>query len=142
MQYLAAESIEFIAPSGLLPVSIIVFSRAPSLLPSNLHSPSRRDRGIHPTERGNRGRHQKDRRQGGTQEAQAYGAQEGSAQGQAHHSARLAEEKSEEDGPRPEQAVRTGVTFQVSGVRGQVSGVSFWRSSVKGSAVCSLAPET
>src|SRR5208337_263703 len=106
--------LEFTPLARVLHVRTTVFSRSPSLLPSNLHSPSRRDCGIHPTERGNRGRYQKDRRQGGTQKAQAYGAQKGSAQGQAHHSARLAEEKSEEDGARPVEAVRTGARCQVS----------------------------
>ena len=80
---------------------ITVFSRTPSLLTSRVHSPSRRDHGIHTTERGLRGRYQENRRQGGTQKGQAHGAQKGRTQSQAHHPARLDEEKSQEDGPRP-----------------------------------------
>ena len=54
----------------------------------------------------NSGRHHKDHGQSRTQEAQARGAQKSGPQGQAHHPARLAKEKSEEDGPRPVEAVK------------------------------------
>ena len=40
--------LKFIARAGLLRVRAAVFPRAPSLLPSNLHSPTRRANGIHP----------------------------------------------------------------------------------------------
>jgi hypothetical protein len=123
LQYQVVGVLEFTPLARLLRVRAAAFSHAPPLLPSNLHSPSRRDRGIHPTERGNRGRHQKDRRQDGTQKAQAHGAQKSCAQGQAHHPARLAQEESQEDGPRPVEALRE------TGVRFHVSVVSFWRSS-------------